>query len=155
MRYKDEFTRSKAGACIVSEAYANLAPSTMRLILTPLPYRAYGIIAATFYPEKEEGEGISPHAFIDPTAQISPGVSIGPGTVISAKVVLGEGVQIGPQVVIGPGVEIGEGSLIGPQCVLSHCLIGKRVILYPGVKIGQPGFGFYIQALSGLYPAWF
>jgi UDP-3-O-[3-hydroxymyristoyl] glucosamine N-acyltransferase len=146
IRYKEEFINSKAGACIVSEAYVDLAPPTMRVILSPLPYRSYGLIASAFYPEAPSfAKEISPHAFVDPTAKIGKDTFIGPGAVVSAHSIIGDGVCIHSNSIIGEGVEIGDRSTIGANSVLSHCLIGQQVFLYPGVKIGQPGFGFFMD----------
>lgn len=143
-RYKEEFMRSKAGACLVAPEYVPLAPKEMRLVLSSFAYRSYGMVASAFYPDSEIGQGhVSPHAFIDPSAQLGEDVFIAPGAVIGAHVVVGRRVKIGAHAVIGEGVEIGEDSSVGPHVVLSHCLVGKKVVFHPGAKVGQPGFGFF------------
>ena len=87
--------------------------------------------------------GISPHAVVDPSAQIGKGVRIGAFTVIGPDVVIGNGTWIGDQVSIAGGVRIGEGCQIHPGTRLQRGVrIGARVILQPNVAIGGDGFSF-------------
>ena len=53
-KYQAAFTASSAGACVVSEKYRDLAPNAMALLISEQPYRAYAIIASTFYPPPQK-----------------------------------------------------------------------------------------------------
>lgn len=145
VKYRPLFEKTKAGACFVSPEMARFAPSAVRLLITPKPYRAYALAAQIFYPEPSVGAEISSAAHVDKSAMVGKGCAIGPGAVIGAKAEIGAGCEIGPNVVIGPGVVIGADCRIGANASLSHCLIGSHVRIYPGVRIGQDGFGFAID----------
>jgi UDP-3-O-[3-hydroxymyristoyl] glucosamine N-acyltransferase len=123
VKYVDNFTASKAGACFVRAKFAERAPKSMALLVTEMPYLAFALTSQKFYPESAP-TGISPHAHIAKSARVGKNVSIGPGTVI------------------GEGVVIGDDCRIGALCTISHTLMGKRVILHRGIHIGQDGFGF-------------
>lgn len=127
IRYKEAFSATHAGACIVSEKLAPMAPKSCRVILSSHPYKSYALIAQAFYPSKQKQAEISPLAMIDETAEV------------------GEGTRIDPGAVIGPGVKIGKDCWIGANTTVSHALIGDHVRLYPGVRVGQDGFGFAID----------
>ncbi|MFQ1702182.1 UDP-3-O-(3-hydroxymyristoyl)glucosamine N-acyltransferase [Loktanella agnita] len=93
------------------------------------------------------GDGISPHALIDPSAQIGVDVVIGPFAVIGAGAMIGAGSWIGTHVSIADGVQIGV------QCQLHagvrlqrNVTLGDRVILQPNVAIGGDGFSFVSEA---------
>lgn len=123
-KYKDQLKDTKASACILHPDYAELAPDGVALLLSPLPYKAYALIAQAFYPLAPENPKI--HS----TAAIGEGVE------------LGEGVTIGANTVIGDNVVIGDRTQIGANVTISHALIGSDVRIFPGVCIGQDGFGF-------------
>lgn len=69
--------------------------------------------------------GISPHAVVDPSAQIGADVSIGPFSIIGAGVCIGAGTRIAGRVTIEAGVRIG-----------ANCIV------HSGVVIGADGFSF-------------
>lgn len=141
-KYKDSFATSKAGACIVAEALASLAPKGMALILCKNPYKSYALVAQAFYPDQFPAAEISKAAHVDPSATIGKGCVIEAGVVIGAKAGIGEGTWIGANSVIGAGVQIGARCKIDASVTVSHAVIGDGVRLYPGVRIGQDGFGF-------------
>lgn len=142
VRYIEAFAASRAGACVVSPAYADRAPAGMGLLLSQQPYRAYALAAQAFYPRLVPEPGIASSATLDPSAKLGPGCRIEAGAVVGARAEIGPRSLIGPNAVIGEGVVIGADCVIGACASLSHCLIGARVTLYPGVRIGQDGFGF-------------
>ena len=142
VKYLDQFTGSKAGACFVRAKYAAHAPATMRVLVTEDPYRCYAFATQKFYPTPKVTDGISPTASIHPHAQIAHGVSIASGVCIGAAAEIATGVVIGANTVIGDGVIIGADTIIGPLSSITHSIIGARVIIHRGVHIGQDGFGF-------------
>lgn len=146
VKYKEQFLASKAGACFVSEKVVSLAPAGMRLLVSSSPYKSYALTAQAFYPEPIPDAGISPHAVIDPSAQLGAGCQIDAGVVIGPGVKIGRQCLIEANAVIGAHVEIGDHCRIGAGASLSHTLIGSHVRLYPGVRVGQDGFGFAIDS---------
>lgn len=127
-RYREQFIKTKAGACIVAPAMAEHAPRGISLLISEYPYKAYAKIAQAFYPErKTEGKIVESGAVIGSGAQI------------------GDGTWIGHNAVIGENVVIGRNCRVGANAVISHALIGDNVRIYPGCCIGQDGFGFAID----------
>lgn len=121
------------------------APAGLALLLTANPYKAYALIAQSFYLEPWPPAVIDPSARIAPDAVIGAGTTIEAGAQISSGVQIGRGSWIGPNAVIGTNVVLGEKCRVGPNAVISHALIGNNVRLYPGCCIGQDGFGFAID----------
>lgn len=145
IKYKDQFSDTSAGACIVHPDMAEFAPHGVALLFSDAPYKSYALAAQMFYPEslgKNEG---SDKAFIHPEAVIHEGVHIDAFAVIKKGAVIGEGSWIESGAVIGENVHIGSHCRIGTNASVSHCLIGNHVRLYSGVCVGQDGFGFAID----------
>lgn len=144
-RYKEQFLKTKAGACFVSPAMAAEIPAHTQALVSKNPYKAYALTAQAFYPQELPTGEISARAFVHDTAMISAGVSIEHGAVIAEGVVIGEGVHIGANAVIGKGVNIGAHTRIGANATVSHAMIGSHSRVYTGARIGQDGFGFAID----------
>lgn len=143
--YKDQFTKTKAGACFVRPSFAALAPAGTIALVTDTPYKAYALTAQKLFPAPAPVGQIHAGAFVHPSAKLGAGVDVGPGAVIEAHAEIGDGTFIGPHAVIGGGVVIGAHCHIGAHASISHSLIGHDVRIYPGVRIGQDGFGFAID----------
>ncbi len=141
-RYVESFTKSRAGACLVSSDLAGKAPRRMALLLTDEPYRAFARVAWTFYPEAPVKKAVAKTAAIDGTAKLGKGCRVEPGAIVEAGAEIGSNCQIGANAVIGRGVVVGERCVIGPCASLAYCIVGDRVIVHAGVRIGQDGFGF-------------
>ena len=87
--------------------------------------------------------GISPHAYINSTAQIGTDCHIAAGVVIGEDVVIGMNCDLHPGVVVGAGCRIGDQTILHANAVLYHDLvIGNRVIIHSGAVIGADGFGY-------------
>jgi UDP-3-O-[3-hydroxymyristoyl] glucosamine N-acyltransferase len=152
-RYASE---TRAGACLIAPKFADrLPPSTIALI-SPEPYRAFARAAARLFPTSARpqslfgADGISPGAFIHPSARLEQGVIVDPGAVIGPGAEIGRGTLIAAQAVIGPEVRIGRDCAIGAHASITHALIGNRVIIHAGARIGQDGFGFAMGAQGHL-----
>jgi len=141
-KYAAAFSATRAGACILHEKNAGLAPSGVALLFSGNPYLSYARAAQLFYPATRPAPGIHPTAVVDPSALLGKDVSVGAQVVIDAGAEIGDGTVIGPGSHIGRNVVVGEGCRIASSVTLSHCHIGARVTLHPGVRIGQDGFGF-------------
>lgn len=141
-KYAESFAATRAGACILNEKHAALAPAGVALMLSPRPYLSYARASQIFYPPSRSEAGIHTAAIVDPAARLGADVTVGPGAVIEAGVEIGSGSVIGAGSVIHRNVVIGAECRVGANVTLSHCLIGDRVTLHPGVRIGQDGFGF-------------
>ena len=97
--------------------------------------------------------GISPHAYVDESAQLDPSkVRIGPGVVIEAGAKIGDGCDIGAGCIIGRDCVIGENCKFHQRVTIrERCIIGKHVVIQPGAVIGADGFGFLLNKEVGYY----
>lgn len=88
-------------------------------------------------------EGISPHAWVDPSALIGTKVRIGPFTCIGPGVKIGEGTIIGPHCTIEGGVEIGNDCYLESHIFVGRqSRLGKECRLKPFASIGADGYGY-------------
>ena len=113
------------------------------LITVTDPYAAFGKLLTVFYPVDHGPAGISPDAFIEEGAFVSPEATVMP------RAFIGRGARVEKGAVIYPGVFIGRDASVGEDSVLyanvsvyARSIIGRRVILHSGVVIGGDGFGF-------------
>lgn len=141
-KYRDQFSATKAKACIIKPDALAHAPDGCALIITDAPYKAYALIAQKFYPLPDLNAGIAVSATIDETAKVGQGTEIRANVVIEAGAEIGANVLICANTVIGPGVRIGRNCRIAANVTISHSLIGDNVTIHPGACIGQDGFGF-------------
>jgi UDP-3-O-[3-hydroxymyristoyl] glucosamine N-acyltransferase len=121
-------------------------PAGMTAIEVVRPAGAIARALEIMMPAGRAFEGVSPQAFVDPTAVIECDVGIGP------FVYVGPGSRIGRGTQIHPGSTIARDVTIGRDCVLHSGVhvyagteIGSRVILHSGVVLGADGFGFVAE----------
>ncbi|MBV8104569.1 MAG: UDP-3-O-(3-hydroxymyristoyl)glucosamine N-acyltransferase [Hyphomicrobiales bacterium] len=147
-KYLDAFRSTRAAAALVAPRHAESAPAGCVALLTREPYRAMAMVMAKLYPGAVKpgsvfhDTGVSPAAFVHPSARLEAGVVVEPGAVIGRGAEIGGGTTIGPHAVIGPEVRIGRDGAVGASTTIVAALIGDRVIIHPGAHIGQDGFGF-------------
>jgi UDP-3-O-[3-hydroxymyristoyl] glucosamine N-acyltransferase len=153
IKYADLLPKTRAGACLIAERFADRAEGLCALIARE-PYRAFVMVARALFPDALRpsslfaASGASPGAFIHPSARLESGVTVDPGAVIGPGAEIGSGTVIAATAVIGPSVRIGRDCSIGAGSSLLHALVGDRVIVHAGVRIGQDGFG-YVMAPTG------
>lgn len=151
-KYLEQFKQTKATACIVHPKMVEFAPPGTICLTSPLPYKAYALVAQAFYPVLgTPNTGISATAVVDPSAHIGDNCQIDAGVVIEPQVKIGDNCQIRANAVLKQGVVLGDDCLVGSNVTLSHCLLGDRVVIYPGAQIGQRGFGFAIDPAAGFF----
>ncbi len=139
-KYAKKLKTTQASAIIVSP---QTAAEGKNLVVVADPYAAFGKLLALFYPWEHGQQGISPDAYIEEGAIVSPEANISPKAFISRGAKIERGAFIYPGVYIGRNVSIGENSVIYANVTIYHsCIIGKRVVLHSGVIVGADGFGF-------------
>ena len=141
------FSRLKqctAGAVLITAAAAEAltAPSTFSLIIVPEPKAAFQALLPLFRrTQVRPPRGISPAAWISPTARIGPECSLGPGVYVGDDAVIGPDCDLYPGVYVGPNCRIGTGVTLHPHVVLYHDVcIDDRTIIHAGAVIGAAGY---------------
>ncbi|TRL41514.1 UDP-3-O-(3-hydroxymyristoyl)glucosamine N-acyltransferase [Rhizobium straminoryzae] len=147
-KFRDELETCNATAILCEPALQPLIPSHIAILSTPKPHTAFARAGAFLHPKAMRvvptvsGEGISPAAYVDPTARLEAGVTVEPMAVIGAHAEIGSGTRIGAGAVIGADVKIGRNCCVAPTASVMCALIGNGVIIHNGARIGQDGFGF-------------
>lgn len=87
--------------------------------------------------------GVSPLAFISPTAKLGHDVDVHPYSTVGDDVEIGDGVTIHSGVHILAGSKIGDGTTIFPNAVLyENTIVGPRCTIHSGAVLGAYGFGY-------------
>lgn len=139
-KYAPQIQTTKAAAVLVADDLPGDSPHWIRVAN---PYFAMARIVARYFAGRPQPKGISPHAYVDPTAQLGSNVAVGAFVSIGERAVVGNDVVIYPNVTIEPDAVIGEGTILYPQVSIYYgCKVGKRCIVHSGVVIGSDGYGF-------------
>ena len=157
-KFVDALETTRAGACLVSQRFADRAPKGLFVLHCEQPYRAFVAVHRKLYPQSLrpvsvfETDGLFEGATIHPTAKLESGIIIDPGAVIGPRVEIGAGTLIAANAVIGADVTIGRDCRIGAGSSITHTLIGNGVTIHPGCRIGQDGFGYTEDAAQQKIP---
>jgi UDP-3-O-[3-hydroxymyristoyl] glucosamine N-acyltransferase len=133
--------RCPASAVVVPESFQ---PEGRPTITVANVHVAFSLIVSHFYPPRTTRRpGISPAAFVDPSARLGAGVEVHPHASIGADVVVGENCVIHSGVRILDGCRLGAGSTLFPNVVLyENTVVGERAIIHAGAVLGAHGFGY-------------
>ena len=145
-KYLKKLKLTKASAIL---APPQTAAEGKNLVIVDDPYDALGKLLTLFYPLEHGRSGVSPDAYIEDGAVVSPEATVFPGVFIGKGATIGKGTFIYPGVFIGRNVSVGENSILYANVTVYYgCIIGKRVILHSGVVVGADGFGFAAPGIS-------
>jgi len=148
LQYRAKLATTRAAAILV---HPGTECPGKNLIVVKDPYAALGKLLALLYPIETAPPGISPRAFLEEGAEISPEATIYPGVTVCRGAKVMRGAVLYPGVFVGCDAMIGENSILHPNvCVYRKCLIGKGVILHAGVVIGSDGFGYANPGVENL-----
>lgn len=142
-KYVKLLATSKAGAVIVAAADADQAGGRTLLVADD-PYFAFreAVVALHGY-RQHPAPGISPLAYIDPTAEVGELCTIRPFAYIAPRARIGKRCVIYPHGYVGKDAVIGDDTVLYPGVtVYDKCVLGRRVTLHAGCVIGQDGFGY-------------
>jgi UDP-3-O-[3-hydroxymyristoyl] glucosamine N-acyltransferase len=146
-KYLNTYRTTRAGACFVSERYADQALEGTAVLISDQPYRSFALALARFYPGAGRSCTMGPDGDdftngVHTSAELEEGVILEPGITIGPQAKIGHGTVICSGARIGYRVCIGRNCYIGPNVNITNTLIGDHVILHSGVSLGQDGFGF-------------
>ncbi|MCS7239478.1 MAG: UDP-3-O-(3-hydroxymyristoyl)glucosamine N-acyltransferase [Thermoguttaceae bacterium] len=133
--------RSGARAVLLPE---NVEPNGLPAIRVRDVHRAFEKIVSFFRPPRSRQKvGISPLAWIHPSAKLAEDVDVYPFATIAEDVEVGPGCVIHSGVHILAGCKIAENVTIFPNAVLyEDTIVGPRCIIHAGAIIGAYGFGY-------------
>lgn len=147
-KYRAELESCQASAIICDKTIAPIVPPHIPILLTGRPHTAFALAGTLLHevamrPSRNTSlAGVSPAAFVDPSARLEEGVEVEPMAVVGADAEIGSGTRIAAGAVIGPGVRIGRDCTIAAGVSVLCALVGNNVIIHPGARIGQDGFGY-------------
>lgn len=138
---------SRAAAVLISPALLQeVAPgkTSPAFIIVDHPQQAFVRLMVRFRPPRPRGSlGVSPQAYVSPSARIGAGTNVFPGAYVGDDVVIGENCDIHPGAAIGAGCRLGDEVVLHPHVVLYPDVeVGSRVIIHASAVIGADGFGY-------------
>ncbi|MFZ5831875.1 MAG: UDP-3-O-(3-hydroxymyristoyl)glucosamine N-acyltransferase [Planctomycetota bacterium] len=141
----DEKNQSLRG-CRASAAIGPIgfAPDGFPVIQVADVHAAFIAAICYFRPQREVRRiGVSPLAYVSPTAQIAEDVDVHPFATIGDDVRVGSGSTIHSGVRVMAGSQIGCGATIFPNVVLyENTVVGPRCVIHAGAVLGAYGFGY-------------
>ena len=136
-----QLAKSPAAAAVVP---ADAAGVPLPAIHVADVQAAFTAIVRHFRPRRHRRRvGVSPAAFISPSARLGYDVDVHAGASIGDEVEIGAGSTIYPGVHLLAGCKIGENVTIYPGAVLyEDTVVGNRVIIHAATVLGADGFGY-------------
>ncbi|QDS89277.1 UDP-3-O-acylglucosamine N-acyltransferase [Rosistilla ulvae] len=138
---RSDLESTAASAVVVASELENC--SLVQLIV-PDVHAAFMEIVAKFRPSQIVAPaGISPHAVVDPSAEIADDATIGPGCVIGANVTIGPRCNLVSGVTVMSGCTLGSEVNLMPGVLLyENTILEDRVWIHGGSILGAFGFGY-------------
>lgn len=141
--------QDKATQLLSSPAAAALVPSGLTIEGRPFiqvadVQAAFTAIVQHFRPRRRQRRvGVSPAAYISPTARLGYDVDVYPGASIGDDVEVGAGSTIYPGAHILAGCKLGEHVTVYPNAVLyEETKVGDRSTIHSAAVLGADGFGY-------------
>lgn len=142
-KYTHYIYETKSTIVLVNKDFVPEKEIKATLIKVDNAYESVAKLLTLYEMSKPKKIGISPLAFIAPTAKIGKEVYIGAFAYVGENVIIGDHVALYPHSTVCENVTIGENTTLYPNVTIYHdCRIGKRCILHAGSVVGADGFGF-------------
>jgi UDP-3-O-[3-hydroxymyristoyl] glucosamine N-acyltransferase len=136
---------ARAGALVVPEALAvRLLPEGRTLLVVKDPLLAFAAIVQKLQgPPPASPSGISPQAFVHPSAKLGEGCAVLAFAYIGENAVLGARCQEYPGAVVGANCRVGDDVVLHANSVLGErTVVGDRTIIHSCAVLGADGFGY-------------
>lgn len=142
-KYEHYLYETKASIVLVNQDFQPSQPVAATLIRVPNAYECIAKLLQLYEQSKPKHEGISPLAYVAPTAKLGKNVFLAPFVAIGDGAEVGDNAQLHPHATVGAHAKIGEGTIMYSNAVVYHdCIVGRHCILHAGSVIGADGFGF-------------
>ena len=146
-KYFEKFLKCQSMVAVVAAELQLAAPdlNNKTVLCVDDPESAFATIVQLFRPPIQRKRiGVSPAAYVSPSARISEDVEIHPGAHIADGVTIGCGSVIFPNVTLLENTVVGTNVKIYPNAVLyENTIVGDRSIIHSGAILGAYGFGYH------------
>lgn len=150
-KYTHYIYGTKASVVIVARDFEPQQAVGATLVRVDNPYLAFASLLKAYNDMQLDKKGISPQAFVSPTATVGEDCYIGPFAFVGDNARIGSNVKIYPSAYVGDNCEVGAGTtLFSGVRLYSNTMVGASCILHAGVVAGADGFGFAPRA-DGTY----
>ena len=134
---------TKSSIILVPRTFQPSQPVAATLLRVDDPREALGRLLMFYENMKPKQTGISPQAYVAPTAKVGKDVYLAPFCVVEDGAEVGDGTALHPHVTVGSGAKVGKDCILYANSTVYHdCRVGDRCILHSGSVIGADGFGF-------------
>ena len=134
---------TRSSIILVPRTFQPAQPVAATLIRVDDPREALGRLLMFYESMKPKPTGISPQAYVAPTAKVGKDVYLAPFSVVEDGAEVGDGTQLYPHAIVGAGAKVGKDCILYANSTVYHdCRVGDRCILHSGSVIGADGFGF-------------
>ena len=152
-RYVGQLRETAAGACILAERDAALAPGPVTTLIVAQPYEAFAATMRLFYADALRSKAGKDRLrangqTVDPSAQIEDGAVIEAGAIVGPEARVGSGTVVATGAVVGYRSVFGRDCYVGAGATVTHAIVGDRTIIHAGARIGQDGFGFAMGSIG-------
>ena len=142
-KYEQYVYTTKSSVILVPNTFEPTQPVAATLIHVENPREALGRLLMFYESMKPKLTGISPQAYVAPTAKIGKDVYLAPFAAVGDGAEIGDGTALHPHATVGAGAKVGKDCILYANSTVYHdCRVGDRCILHAGSVIGADGFGF-------------
>ncbi len=140
IKYKNEASKTKAGACITTEKLKHLLPKNLELIIVKNVLLELAQILKKIYLNADID--YPDLTLKKPSTTKFKTVKFCNNVLIGKNVKIGKNSVVGSNCIIEHDVIIGKNCVIGSNSIIKNSIIGDHVVFQDNCKIGLKGFGF-------------
>jgi len=142
-KYSQYIYDSQASVILVNKDFQPEREIQSTLILVDDAYQSLAKLLSMVDQAKPKKTGISPLAFISPSAVVGENAYIAPFVYLGENVTIGKNTILHPHSCVEDGAKLGDNvTLFAGVKVYYNCVIGNNCTLHSGSVIGSDGFGF-------------
>lgn len=142
-KYEPFVYTTKSSVILVPKTFVPAQEVSATLIMVDDPREALGRLLMYYESMRPKLSGISPQAYVAPTAKIGKDVYLAPFSAVGDYAEIGDGTALHPHATVGANAKVGNDCILYANTTVYHdCRVGNRCILHAGCVIGADGFGF-------------
>ncbi|MDP4238138.1 MAG: UDP-3-O-(3-hydroxymyristoyl)glucosamine N-acyltransferase [Bacteroidota bacterium] len=142
-KYSQYLYESQASIILVNKDFHEEREVQSTLIRVDDAYQSLARLLTLVDQTKPKKTGISPLAYLAPSAQIGEDAYIAPFVYIGENVTIGKNVSLQAHCSVEDGAKLGDSvTLFSGVKIYYNCVIGNHCTLHSGSVIGSDGFGF-------------